>query len=444
MKNIFNVLKRDTMSTAVRETLEIEAFNGARIANRLRHALVGLMLFQVLVFSHQVFFYNVLTVFLFWGVTVGHTLILRKEEHKLSEIFNFVVLVLDFLLIFGILIIYTKIEGQNNYSFAVKNAVFWILLFPVTLQLMTLRVRLLLTAVVLMLVFQFTLVALAMQNGPIWTERWFEHFMGDKLIFLDILTFRPIVTIGIGLVMGYSIFRSVSMVRRLGEVEQQKSTLSRYFSPKVVEEITKNPEVLQGGKRQKVTILFLDIRDFTQFSERISADELVQFLSDFRQRMTSIILRNDGSVDKFIGDAIMATFGTPLPSPIDGKDSNNAVKAAREMLSQLKVMNQERSQRYLTPIQIGIGIHTGDVVAGSIGQDELLEYSVIGDVVNTASRIEGLCKTFQAEFLISEEVYREVGAQIDVMPLPPTLVKGKEKPLILYKVIAEEPTLVQA
>ena len=148
--------------------------------------------------------------------------------------------------------------------------------------------------------------------------------------------------------------------------------------------------------------------------------------------MTNVIFNNNGTLDKYIGDAIMATFGTPTVSELD---TYNAVNAANQMLSSLKEWNIERKKVGKLEIRIGIGLHCGEVFAGNIGFEDRMEYTVIGDAVNTASRIESLCKQFQAEFLISDEVYQKVKNRIQVEKLSPVEVKGKEKAIQIYKVL---------
>ncbi len=213
--------------------------------------------------------------------------------------------------------------------------------------------------------------------------------MGAKVYLMDALLKRPAIVIVVGLTTLYSIYRAVAMVRRLGETQQRNAALSRYFSPGIVE----------------VTILFTDIRDFTRISESVDPGELVSFLADFRERMSRVIFDAGGSIDEFIGDAIMATFGTPRPSPEKGADSRKAVKAALGMRACLEQINTRRQGSLLEPIRMGMGIHTGEVIAGSIGEGDFLEFSVIGDAVNTASRIENLCKTYASDIIISRDVH---------------------------------------
>jgi adenylate cyclase len=255
---------------------------------------------------------------------------------------------------------------------------------------------------------------------------------------MDALLKRPAIVIIVGLAIVYSIHRTINMLRSLEDSKQRSLILSRYFSPEIVKEITATPDIVQSGRRQKVTILFADIRDFTPLSESISPDELVLFLAEFRERMTRVIFGSGGAIDKFIGDAIMATFGTPRPSPVAGADSRNAVAAALGMREQLGAINADRITKRLEPIRMGIGIHTGEAIVGNIGKGDLLEYSVIGDTVNTASRIEDQCKVQGADIIISSAIYEELDEStrniIEARPLGQTQVKGKKEPVRLFAI----------
>lgn len=196
-------------------------------------------------------------------------------------------------------------------------------------------------------------------------------------------------------------------------MEVGKNQLARYFSPNIVDKLTDadSNALKPGGVKQDIAVLFTDIRDFTSMSEKLPPEEVVKFLSDFHEQMVQEIFKYNGTIDKFIGDAIMATFGTPQASL---RDADNAYLAAIAMLEKLEILNKVRGQKGLEDIHIGIGIHYGPAIVGNIGTSERLEYTVIGDTVNIASRLESACKTLNKQLCVSESL---VNKCIDKYPL---------------------------
>ncbi len=181
-----------------------------------------------------------------------------------------------------------------------------------------------------------------------------------------------------------------------------------------------------------MAVFFSDIRSFTQMSESLEPEEVVEFLNDYMTRMVHCINRTRGVVDKYIGDAIMAVWGAPLST---GDDAFNAVNAALLMRDQLIEFNKDRGGEKKPLIRIGCGIHYGAVLAGQIGSEDRMEYTVIGDTVNLASRIESLNKAFYTDILISEETARKVEDRIRICPMQKITVKGKSEPLQIYAVL---------
>ncbi len=429
-----------TSGAVVRVALEKESENAMMMANRFRYVFLLLLTVMMFVFRKDgTAAPSIIALLVFWTVTIVNTVVLRKHELAWSLAFNYLIVVLDCSIIFAMILMQSAgADGRTDYVLALKNENYWILLFPLILQVLQLRIKPVVLTISFMLAIQYFLVGLALSGHADLTTSFPEARMSGKLYLLDALLKRPVIVIIVGLVTIYSIYRAVSMVRRLADAQQQKVVLSRYFSPGVVEEITANPEVLRRGRRQKVAVLFMDIRDFTGLSEQISPDELVAFLAEFRERMSRVIFATGGSIDKFIGDAILATFGTPRPSPSAGVDSGNAVRAALGMRRELSAINARRLSDNLAPIGIGMGVHCGEVIAGNIGKGDLLEYSVIGDAVNTASRIQDLCKTFGRDLIVSRAVYDNLDVKarksLRVQPLPATRVKGKGDPLQLLAI----------
>jgi len=217
------------------------------------------------------------------------------------------------------------------------------------------------------------------------------------------------------------------------EEQRLKSTLCRYMPAEVAEQVMADREKLKlGGNRSKVAVLFSDIRDFTTLSEHSSAEEVVGMLNEYFSCMLVPIFFHKGILDKFIGDAIMAVFGAPVGRQ---DDAERAVRAALEMRTALQKYNLDRQARGLPPIQNGIGITKGEAVSGNIGSEQRMDYTVIGDTVNTASRLEGLTKSYPHKILVNEEVYLEVKDKIPCVDLGFAHVKGKEGGVHIYGVI---------
>lgn len=212
--------------------------------------------------------------------------------------------------------------------------------------------------------------------------------------------------------------------------KRMKSTLSQYMTKEIAEQVLNNQNSLQG-KRQNVTVLFSDIRNFTSLSERSQPEEVVTLLNEYFDRMIDVIFKYEGTLDKFIGDAIMALFGAPIT-----KDDNafRAVNSAIDMMKSLKEFNQKRTEQGLFNIDIGIGVNSGEVLAGNVGSEKRMEYTVIGDAVNLASRLESLTKQFPYKIIVSEYVYEQVKNDFDFDFLDVVNVKGKDIPVKIYGV----------
>ncbi len=230
------------------------------------------------------------------------------------------------------------------------------------------------------------------------------------------------------------------MIAGLRERNFIKDTFGKYVAPTVMEKIlheSKSAEDGQGfrlgGERRSVTILMSDIRDFTRRTEESTAEAIVDLLNGYLERMVGIVERYDGTVDKYIGDALMVLFGAPLAKEDDADRAVQCAFAMRKGLEELNIDLRRDSPKKFRPLRIGIGIHTGDVVAGSIGSANRLEYTVIGDAVNLASRIEGLTKEFKTDILISEATVGILKGQYPLTKLPRTRVKGKKGAVVVYK-----------
>lgn len=226
----------------------------------------------------------------------------------------------------------------------------------------------------------------------------------------------------------------VSMSNGLKERERLKDTFGRFTNKAVAEKAMKG-ELELGGENKIATIFFSDIRSFTAISESLSPSEVVEFLNDYMTRMVQCITKTGGTVDKYIGDAIMAIWGVPLSTGTPKEDALNAVKAALMMRAALIEFNKTRGGPKKPIIRIGCGINTGSLIAGQIGSVERMEYTCIGDSVNVASRTESLNKPLGTDILITEDTYLLVKDEVTVEQMPSVSVKGKSKPVDMYAVI---------
>lgn len=221
------------------------------------------------------------------------------------------------------------------------------------------------------------------------------------------------------------------MVQGLKERDRLKETFGRYVTRQVAEHLMKSDQAL-GGELVPVTVLFSDIRSFTSISENMDPRELLDFLNEYFTGMVESVLLHHGVVDKFIGDAIMAVFGAPVPEP---EDPLHAIRAALAMRARLETINEDFKKRGLPEIRTGIGLHSGQVVAGNMGHSERMEYTVIGDAVNLASRLEGMTKELKCDIVVSEDLYQKVKDYVVVEPLKKIKVKGRDQEVMVYRLI---------
>jgi adenylate cyclase len=218
------------------------------------------------------------------------------------------------------------------------------------------------------------------------------------------------------------------------EKRRLKGAFQVYVAPAVVQQITKDPKALKLGGEQKVlTVLFSDIRGFTTISEGLRPEELVLLLNEYLTEMTQVIFRHEGTLDKYIGDAIMAIYGAPLPQ---ADHPLRACLSAVEMMEALKLLRERWRPRGLPELDIGIGINTGEMVVGNMGSERRFDYTVMGDNVNLASRLEGLNKQYGTHILVSEFTASFLKDKIPCREVDLVRVKGKSKPVRIYEILS--------
>jgi adenylate cyclase len=216
--------------------------------------------------------------------------------------------------------------------------------------------------------------------------------------------------------------------------QQIKKQFEHYLEPKMVKKLQQNPDLLKlGGETKELTFMFSDIRGFTPLSEKYQSNpaDLTKVINKFLTPMTNIIMKNGGTIDKYMGDCIMAFWNAPIDTP---NHKELAIKSALEMMDKLKELNETDGFGEGNKINIGIGINTGKCIVGNMGSDQRFDYSVIGDPVNLASRLEGVSKNYDATLVIGEDTYRGISKLYKFKKLDDVQVKGKSNKVTIYTI----------
>jgi adenylate cyclase len=252
-----------------------------------------------------------------------------------------------------------------------------------------------------------------------------ELFIDDQAVAVN-LTALPLLD-GEGQRLG-----SMLMVEDISGEKRLKSTMARYMDPSIADQVLAKGAELLGGRSVEATLLFSDIRGFTTLTEELGAQATVSLLNEYFEIMVDCIQSEGGMLDKFIGDAIMAAFGIPVAH---GDDEDRAVRTAVAMIRRLRGWNEVRAEQGLRPVHIGIGINTDTVVSGNIGSSKRMDFTVIGDGVNLASRLESACKQYAARILVSEFTVRKLRGTYRLREIDRVIVKGKTHPVAVFEVL---------
>ncbi len=222
------------------------------------------------------------------------------------------------------------------------------------------------------------------------------------------------------------------MIEDISNEKRLKSTMSRYMDPGIADQMLASGAEALGGQSVKATVLFSDVRSFTTITEQLGAQGTVALLNEYFTLMVDCIQREEGMLDKFIGDAIMAAFGIPMAHD---DDADRAVRAAIAMMRELTAWNALRVAAGKLPVDIGVGLNTDTVVSGNIGSKKRMDYTIIGDGVNLAARLESACKQYGSHILISEFTYKQLKGTYYSRELDFVVVKGKTQPVAIYEIL---------
>lgn len=266
-------------------------------------------------------------------------------------------------------------------------------------------------------------------------QRLFQLISPNSIVFGARIQ-EIVVFMIVAVTLAVAVRRSNDLLIRHAAVERERVNLARYFSPNVVEELSKNDEPLKQVRAQSVAVLFVDIVGFTAFADGRSPEEVVWTLRQFHALMEQEVFRHNGTLDKYLGDGLMATFGTPFAGEVD---ASNALRCAQAMMTAADRWNDERKAADEPPIRVSFGLHYGTVVLGDIGLT-CLEFAVIGSTVNAASRLEGLTRALDCALVASDELVKRAQAELgsaDAVFLPltarvPQTIRGLEHPIAIW------------
>lgn len=261
------------------------------------------------------------------------------------------------------------------------------------------------------------------------------------IIFIDYFYFfqkRIVLTIIFPLALIIALYATLTLYKYFTEEKKKKmirGTFEKYVSPAIVKEILQHPDNLKlGGKKEEMSVFFSDVRGFTTISETLDPEELSDLLNFYLTPMTKLVFENNGTLDKYMGDAIMAFFGAPVKSQTHPED---ACRCALQNIEHLNELNKQLAEKKLPQIDIGIGINTGEMSVGNMGSETVRNYTVMGDAVNLGARLEGINKQYGTRIIISEFTEKLLSEQFIRREIDWVKVKGKEKPVKIYELMQE-------
>ncbi len=262
--------------------------------------------------------------------------------------------------------------------------------------------------------------------------------LGQHLFQKNGLAINMVGPMGL-IIASYTAITSYRYITEEKEKIWVKKAFSHYLSPKVMNEILADPGKLAlGGKRQELTVLFSDIRSFTTYCEKRSPEEIIPILNEYLDVMSNVIFKYNGTLDKYVGDAIVAFFGAPQ-TKIPMNHAEMAVRTALDMIEELKKLQEKWKQEGKEPLDFGVGINTGPMMVGNMGSTNRLDYTVIGDEVNLGARVEALTRDFNVRAIITQSTYEKVKELVEIKSLGEVKVKGKAQLVKIYELLSVTP-----
>ena len=388
--------------------------------------------------QHLIFAYSI---GIFYLILISLIARYSKKNKSSNSHFEYLALLIDYIVFMGVIALRGIFQTEvmtDIFLYCLKNPMFYTLYVLLLLPLVYLDKTLILysgTIFSIILIALFTGLIIYSPNSL--TRQWEEHALGSK-ISPTLIAIKGFLGISLSTISYFSIQLLDHLVNLISTTESQKNKLKQYFSPTLVDKLihSSTSNLLEMGVRLELVILFIDIRNFTDLSEKLSPEELTKFLSNFRSIAIKKIFKYEGAVDKFIGDAILAVFGVPIAKAARDpkKICYNAAQASIEIYNTLQKESQTNIN--LHNCQVKMGIHIGETFIGNIKSHTQLEYTVIGKSVNVASRLEGLCKRLNVSCIISEAVYEQIKKEIPTQKAYKNVsIRGIQESMNIYVLI---------